>query len=244
MHQTAISPAATQRAIDRRGQLRAFSCLRPEQTAPLVVDMQNGFVAPDAVAEVPAAREIVSNINRIGAALRSAGGSVVYIQNTFDAEAVRTWSIYFEHFRTPARRERMIAAFTPGAQGHALWAALEVRPQDLCVRKRRFSPFVAGSSELHATAPTQHRYAHHHRYIVASLLRIDRTRCDDAELQGILYQRWQCDVHGCRGQCRAHSDGTEVLRRRKRGDGVRPDRAGVRAPLRDVTPAGSAVCHR
>jgi len=151
MHQTAISPAATQRAIDRRGQLRAFSCLRPEQTALLVVDMQNGFVAPDAVAEVPAAREIVSNINRIGAALRSAGGSVVYIQNTFDAEAVSTWPIYFEHFCTPARRERMIAAFTPGAQGHALWPALEVRPQDLCVRKRRFSPFVPGSSELHAT---------------------------------------------------------------------------------------------
>lgn len=237
MHQTAISVATTQRAIDRRGQLRAFSCLRPEQTAPLVVDMQNGFVAPDAGG--PGSARVEHQLHRCGPAL-----CVVYIQNAFDAEAVRTWSIYFEHFRTPARRERMIAAFTPGAQGHALWAALEVRPQDLCVRKRRFSPFVAGSSELHATAPTQHRYAHHHRYIVASLLRIDRTRCDDAELQGILYQRWQCDVHGCRGQCRAHSDGTEVLRRRKRGDGVRPDRAGVRAPLRDVTPAGSAVCHR
>ena len=74
MHQTAIAPAVTERAIDRRGQLRAFSCLRPEQTALVVVDMQNGFVAPDALAEVPAAREIVSNINRIGAALRSAGG--------------------------------------------------------------------------------------------------------------------------------------------------------------------------
>ena len=33
------------------------------------------------------AREIVPNVNRISAALRSAGGLVIYIQNTIDAAA-------------------------------------------------------------------------------------------------------------------------------------------------------------
>jgi len=46
---------------------------------------------PGAVAE---ARAIVPNVNRISRALRSAGGPVVYIQNTFDEDAVRTWSTF------------------------------------------------------------------------------------------------------------------------------------------------------
>ena len=44
----------------------------------------------------------------------------------------------------------MIEAFTPGAEGHALWAGLDVRPEDLQVRKRRFGAFAPGASDLHA----------------------------------------------------------------------------------------------
>ena len=43
----------------------------------------------------------------------------------------------------------MIAAFTPGAFGHALWDGLDVRPEDLVVRKRRFGAFAPGASDLH-----------------------------------------------------------------------------------------------
>jgi ureidoacrylate peracid hydrolase len=115
-----------------------------------VVDLQNGFMAPGAVAEIAEARAIVPTVNRISEAVRAAGGLVVYIQNTFDAEAIRTWSTYFDHFCSPSRRQRMIDAFTPGADGHALWPTLDVRAEDLKVRKRRFGAFVAGSSDLHA----------------------------------------------------------------------------------------------
>ena len=38
-------------------------------------------------------RTIVPNVNRISAALRAAGGVVVYTQHTMDAEAVRTWPV-------------------------------------------------------------------------------------------------------------------------------------------------------
>ncbi len=106
-------------------------------------------MAPGQVAEIGTAREIVPSVNRISAALRDAGGLVVYIQNTFDAEAIAGWSTYFNHFCTPARRQRMIDAFTPGAFGHDLWAGLDVLPGDLKVRKRRFGAFAPGASDLH-----------------------------------------------------------------------------------------------
>ena len=114
-----------------------------------MVDLQNGFMAPGAVAEIAEAREIVPAVNRISEAVRSAGGLVVYIQNTFDDQAVRTWSTYFDHFCSPARRQQMIDAFTPGSEGHALWPGLDVRPEDLKVRKRRFGAFAPGASDLH-----------------------------------------------------------------------------------------------
>jgi ureidoacrylate peracid hydrolase len=150
MHQPRIHPEVVRRAQERRGQLRVFDTLAPERTAHVVVDLQNGFMAPGAVAEIGTAREIVPNVNRISAALRAAGGLVVYIQNTFDDVAVRTWSTFFDHFCSPARRERMIEAFMPGAFGHAIWPGLDVQPQDLKVQKRRFGAFAPGSSDLHA----------------------------------------------------------------------------------------------
>jgi ureidoacrylate peracid hydrolase len=150
MHHTAINPDVVQRVTERRGGLRIFDSLVPAQTAHVVVDLQNGFMAPGAVAEIPTAREVVPNVNRISTAVRAAGGLVVYIKNTFDDVAIATWSTYFEHFCSPARRARMIEAFTPGSIGHALWPELEVLPQDLIVQKRRFGAFAPGASDLHA----------------------------------------------------------------------------------------------
>jgi ureidoacrylate peracid hydrolase len=150
MHNSAIYPSVIERVAQRRGGLRVFDSLDPKRTAHVVVDLQNGFMAPGAVAEIGCAREIVPTVNRISAALRDAGGLVVYIQNTFDEIAVQTWSTYFDHFCTPTRRQMMIEAFTPGSEGHALWAGLDVQPEDLQVRKRRFGAFAPGASDLHA----------------------------------------------------------------------------------------------
>src|SRR5580698_8229262 len=98
MHRPQIHPDVVRRAQERGGRLRVFDTLVPERTAHVVVDLQNGFMAPGAVAEIGNAREIVPNVNRISAALREAGGVVAYIQNTFDEVAVRTWSTFFNHF--------------------------------------------------------------------------------------------------------------------------------------------------
>jgi ureidoacrylate peracid hydrolase len=150
MHKPQILPAVVSRVSERRGGLRVFDSLISRQTAHIVVDLQNGFMAPGAVAEIAGARAIVPAVNRISAALRAAGGLVVYIQNTFDDVAVRSWSTFFNHFCSPDRRARMIEAFSPGAVGHALWPGLDVRPEDLKVQKRRFGAFAPGASDLHA----------------------------------------------------------------------------------------------
>ena len=149
MHRIQINDEALKRIRNRRGSLHPFPALDPRRTAHLVVDLQNGFMAAGAVAEIPTAREIVPNVNRISAALRAAGGLVAYIQNTFDEAAVAGWRTYFDHFCTPERRAGMIAAFTPGHPFHEIWPGLEVRPGDLLVRKRRFGAFAPGASDLH-----------------------------------------------------------------------------------------------
>ena len=89
MHKNAIYPSVIERIEQRRGGMRVFDRLNCKHTAHIVVDLQNGFMAPGAVAEIAEAREIVPAVNRISAAVRAGGGLVVYIQNTFDAEAIR-----------------------------------------------------------------------------------------------------------------------------------------------------------
>ncbi|MGA6965666.1 MAG: isochorismatase family protein [Xanthobacteraceae bacterium] len=87
MHKIAIPQAAIDRVLKRRDSLHVFNDIDPARTAHIVVDLQNGFMAEGAPAEIPIARDIVPNVNRISAALRSAGGLVVYIQNTIDVAA-------------------------------------------------------------------------------------------------------------------------------------------------------------
>src|SRR6478609_9242876 len=107
MHKIALPQAAIDRVLKRRKSLHVFNDIDPARTAHVVVDLQNGFMAEGQPAEVPAAREIVPNVNRISAALRSAGGLVIYIQNTIDAAAKEAWSNWFT-------REAMEAAFADG----------------------------------------------------------------------------------------------------------------------------------
>jgi ureidoacrylate peracid hydrolase len=150
MHVTDILDAVRERASRYRGGVAVFDRLNPRQTAHIVIDLQNGFMGHGQVAEVPMARMIVPNVNQISAALRAAGGAVIYMQHTADAEAVRTWPVFFEQFCGPERRARFIETFTPGSPGHALWPELDVAVEDAVVMKRRFGAFVAGSSDLHA----------------------------------------------------------------------------------------------
>jgi len=150
MHQIAIPSHAIERALARRGRLHPFDSLDPAKTALVVVDLQNGFMAPGQPAETPYAREVVPEVNRLAGAARAAGGTVVWIQNTITPEAVQSWSVWFGDFGAGEWGPRMQRAFTPGDFGHALYPSLDVRPGDLTVRKTRFSAFIQGASDLDA----------------------------------------------------------------------------------------------
>ena len=76
MHAPQIYPEVVARAVARRGSVHVFDRIDPTRTAHVVVDLQNGFMAPGEVAEIATAREIVPNVNRISTALRAAGGSL------------------------------------------------------------------------------------------------------------------------------------------------------------------------
>src|SRR5580693_492051 len=155
MHRIAIPEYAVDRALARRGRLYPFEDLDPARAALVVVDLQNGFMAPGQPAEVAQAREIVPNVNRLARASRAAGGTVVWIQNTITPETEKSWSVWFSHFAREEWGPRMRQAFTPGDFGHALYPELEVLPGDLTVRKTRFSALVQGASDLDAILRTR-----------------------------------------------------------------------------------------
>lgn len=135
--------------VGRRGKLHPFEALVCENTALLVIDMQNGFLEAGSVSEIPAARDIVGNINRLSSTLRELGGRIVYLQHTVDERGLQDWSIFYRHFASAERVERLKNTFAKGSHGHGVFKALQVAPSDLLVEKTRFSPFIDGASSLH-----------------------------------------------------------------------------------------------
>ncbi len=148
MHEVTLSPEFKAALCERRGgRARLFDDLDPSSTALLVIDMQNVFVAPGAPLEVPLARGIVPNINRLAARLRSLGATLVWIRSTFTGQGRSSWPLYFSHFAPGAGGTELRANFFPGAQGHAFWRELDRHGDDLIVDKDRFSAFVEGASD-------------------------------------------------------------------------------------------------
>ena len=131
------------RVMAKRGQLNVYPSFSAAETALLVIDMQNFYVA-----EVPTARAIVPHINRLAAALRQQGGTVAWVNMTAGKGGDSLWSTYHDHFFTTEKAARHRDQLSEGSAGHALYPALMSQPSDWLVWKTRFSPFIAGSSNL------------------------------------------------------------------------------------------------
>jgi ureidoacrylate peracid hydrolase len=147
MGQSPIRRDVIERVLARRGKLNTIERLDAGKTALIVVDMQNCFLEPGAPVEVPQARDIVPAINRLAAATRDAGGTVVWIQMTHDDSDLETWSVFYERFAADKRMAHL-EGLRAGSHMHALWPALETASGDLWVPKRRFSAFLPESSDL------------------------------------------------------------------------------------------------
>lgn len=136
------------RIIERQGRWNVHDDVPPKETAFVVVDMQNYFMAPGQQVEIPPARDIVPNVNGLADALRQAGGLVVWVRTISNAESLREWSHFHQVLNTPERSARRAAALAPDAFGSQLWPGLDVRAKDLQIEKTRYSAFIQGSSKL------------------------------------------------------------------------------------------------
>jgi ureidoacrylate peracid hydrolase len=148
LHKIEIARQAVDISLRRRGRIQPFTSIDPRKTALLVVDMQTGFVAPGAVGEIPVARELVPNINRLAAALRYAAGTVVWIISTYGPGADKDWTTFFNFVMTGEMSDRFRLAFAEGQPEHSLWPELDRRPTDLVVSKNRFTPFADPSCAM------------------------------------------------------------------------------------------------
>jgi ureidoacrylate peracid hydrolase len=142
VHKIKIAQQAIDISLRRRGRIQPFVAIEPRKTALLVVDMQSGFLAPGAVAEIPVAREIVPNINRLANGLRRTGGTVVWIVSTYGPGAERDWTTFFNYILTGEAADGFRLAFAEGRPEHALWRELDRHAGDPVVSKNRLTPFA------------------------------------------------------------------------------------------------------
>jgi len=148
MHKVSIRPHIVERVLARRGDVHWFTRLDAAKSALLVVDMQNTFCMPGAPGEVPLARAIVPNINRLAARLRALGVPVVWVVHANSLHEDRSdWEVFFNHVvRNPEVRRRMAESLAPERQ--KVWQELEVAPGDITLVKNRYSAFAHGASTL------------------------------------------------------------------------------------------------
>ena len=133
--------------IARRGCVHAYESFEGPSTALVVIDMQNFFIRDGELMAAPQARDIVPNINRLAAAMRDAGGLVVWVQAEVLEPSRDDWTPMLELFHAEARKRRYESLRREG-EGFKLWSELEVKPSDRIVVKRRYSAFIQGASNL------------------------------------------------------------------------------------------------
>jgi ureidoacrylate peracid hydrolase len=146
MHKISIPDDFVSAVIARRGKRDRYDTLTGPSTALVVIDLQNVFMLPGMPVEVPTAREIVPNVNRLASAVRGAGGKVVWVKMTSN-DRHGGWDVFFDGMK-PELRAEASRNMERGSHGHALHADLVVEPGDLTVEKTRYSAFIQGSSNL------------------------------------------------------------------------------------------------
>jgi len=149
MHPYEVPSTVKNRVVDRMGRLTVCDTIDPLRTAFIVIDMQNYFCAEGFPAEVPMARAIAPNINRLATVLRKSGATIVWVQTTA-AGATEQWRNYQTQMLSLDRQKERLAGLDESSDGFRLLPALNVQPGDLRVKKVKYSVFIQGSSDIDA----------------------------------------------------------------------------------------------
>jgi ureidoacrylate peracid hydrolase len=153
---TEVSDYIKERLLRIRGDLRLFKDFRPEQTAFVIVDMQNAFVAPGGPIQVAEAPNIVEPINRMARACRELGVLVIWIRS-HHPKGGADWRHFFDHFVRPERQISAAAALSDDSPMSHFYPEMDVREEDFVVIKNRYSCFIPGSSSLERLLRSQKR---------------------------------------------------------------------------------------
>jgi ureidoacrylate peracid hydrolase len=148
MHSNEMPQYALDGAKRRKGNIHSRDRLDPSRTALVVVDMQNVFLEEGAPVEVPVAREIVPNVNRLAEAMRRTGGTVVWVVMTHGPGDKDSWSNFYRNLAGAGRDEEIYSWLADGSHGQSLWPAMDVRDGDWTVKKNRYSAFLPESSDI------------------------------------------------------------------------------------------------
>jgi ureidoacrylate peracid hydrolase len=135
------------RVVARVGRAHPFDRLEASKTAFVVVDMQNYFMKPGYLGEVPRARDIVPAVNAFATDLRARGVHVIWVRNASNGTR-ESWSVYHEWLMSRDFADRRYATLDADSDGHRLWAGLQVEPEDGQIVKTRLSAFIQGSSDI------------------------------------------------------------------------------------------------
>ncbi|MDB5395851.1 MAG: rutB 2, partial [Rhodospirillales bacterium] len=136
-------------AVERGRRMNCFDHINPARTALIAVDMQNAFTLAGQIFENPHACDIIPSVNRLAAAMRAAGGQVVWTRQTVTRNAPYAYPEWHYDADNPFVR-RAIDALTDGAEGHRLHGAVEIGDADIVLNKYRYSAFIQNASEIDA----------------------------------------------------------------------------------------------
>jgi len=150
MHKIEFSEQVLARIARRRTKLHMYAELDAARTALVVVDMQSAFVSVDAAAEIPVAREIIPNINRLASCVSETGGAVVWLVSTYGPAESDRWPSSLDHVMDPGPGKRFRDALSTGAPGHAIHSDMDYRSGDVIVEKNRFGGFIGSQGRLEA----------------------------------------------------------------------------------------------
>ena len=144
-----FEPWIVERVVARQGTLHPYDTLDAASTAFVIVDLQKYYTQPGFQGECAPARGIFDNVNKLAAAMRAKGGTVVWIKTSADG-ADEFWSHHHQHMLTPERSARRLKELSASHDGFTMPDTLDVQASDLTVVKRCYSALAPGSSELDA----------------------------------------------------------------------------------------------
>ncbi|MBL6652930.1 MAG: isochorismatase family protein, partial [Reyranella sp.] len=127
--------------------------LRPQETALIIVDMQNAYASPGGYTslagfDVSGAPRAIANIKQAAAAARAVGMPVIYFQNGWDPDYVEAGGPGSPNYhksnalklmrRKPELQGKLLAK---GGWDYELVQELRPQPGDIVVEKPRYSAF-------------------------------------------------------------------------------------------------------